>query len=410
MAPPKLTRTGTGFLLVYPDDPIVISVERIKESSDALRAEVIIRTTAPGVPPHLYHEHLNLLSGRSKDMLAKALEAQYGLLALWPTVLEQMRMMVLAEFRRGEPEKAVVDITASETIRYRVRPLIVEKQANLFWGERGTGKGFVACWLACMVALPFTKGPFEVEPGAVLYLDYESDEEDLKQRMDMVAKGLDYPTPHNIFYRRCWRGLQDDADEIHNIITRRNIEFVVIDSAGLACGGYPQKDDFVLPFFGALRRMNVTSLIIGHTQKNAEHKSAYGSSYWENMPRMVYEVRSTQLAGDATLNIGLYHKKVNRGMIQSPHGLKLTFGDEQSLAVRAIDLMDVTDLRKGVSLKNQLVSVLKRGALSVEQICSDLGLEESDVATVRARLNQYKDVFVSVTFPGQKDHLWALKV
>ena len=97
MAAPKLERTGTGYVLTYPDDPIIITVERIHESSEALRAEIIIRTTAPGVPSHLYHEHLNLLSGRSKDLLAKALEAQYGLLALWPTVLEQMRMMVLAE-------------------------------------------------------------------------------------------------------------------------------------------------------------------------------------------------------------------------------------------------------------------------------------------------------------------------
>lgn len=409
MAAPKLTSTGTGYVLTYDEDPITISVDRIREHHDALRAEVVIRTTAPGVPPHLYHEHLNLLSGRSKDTLAKALEAQYGLIAKWSTVLEQMRMMVLAEHRKGEPEKPITEVVASEAIRYRVKPLIVEKQANLIWGERGTGKGFLSCWLALMVALPVIDGPYDVEPGNVLYLDYESDEEDLKQRMDMVAKGAEYPTPHNVFYRRCWRALQDEAEEVHNIVRRRNISFCIVDSAGLACGGKPQADDMVLPFFGALRRLNLTSLIIAHTQKNAETKTAFGSVYWENMPRMVYEVRSTQQPGDSSLNLGLFHRKVNRGMRQTPTGLRFTFDGDHAVSVSPVNLMDVTDLRNGMPMKDQLIAVLKRGARSIDHMCSELGLEDSDRDRVRQLLNKYKDVFVVMSTLETREKLWGLR-
>ncbi len=66
---------------------------------------------------------------------------------------------------------------------------------------------------------------------------------------NLVYTELKYP-----HYCRCTGPLSDEASEIAKVIAEHNIGYVVIDSAGLACGGDVASSELTIAFFNTLRK------------------------------------------------------------------------------------------------------------------------------------------------------------
>ena len=408
MAPPKVTKAGAGYILTWSDEPIVIALDRIRESSDfVVSAELTIKTTAPGVPSHLHQARFNLTSTQARSSLAKHLTEQYGEIAHWPTVLEQMAALVLAALREGEPAESVADIPEPEGIQYRIRPILLERQPTLLYGEGGAAKSLLAQYLSLMVALPVLDGGYDVEPGAVLYLDYETDRGDFRRRLGALSAGMGYTLPQGIHYRRCYQPLATEVSEIQKIVAERDVQFVVIDSAGLACGGKPQDESMVIPFFGALRQIGVTTFTIAHVAKNAHEKTPFGSVYWINMPRSVYEVKKAQNEEQSETVIGLWHRKVNIGRPQKPFGFRFSFSESpESIKVERARVSDSPELSSQLSLMTRILDSLSRGPKTVEQLAEETG---GSADQVRARLAEQKGRRVTLAHSEGQMNYWALK-
>jgi hypothetical protein len=227
-------------------------------------------------------------------------------------------------------------------------------------------------------------------PGAVLYLDYESCLEEHQDRLAGLLAGLGRENAPGIFYRPMARALADDTATLRAEIVRHNIGFVIVDSYGPACGAEPETADPAIRMMNALRSFApATRLVIAHVSKaGAENRGPsrpYGSVYVTNLARSVWEARRSEDDGGADLNLGLFHRKVNRGRLLAPLGFKVTF-DEGGIFLGSQDLQHQPDLLARASLAFRLQKALAGGARSVAELVEETGKSTDTVARTLRRL------------------------
>ena len=124
-----------------------------------------------------------------------------------------------------------------------------------------------------------------------LYLDWETDEDTFKWTCKTICEGMNIPA---VFpnYRRCSIPLYQDIEQIAGYVQEYGIEFLFIDSLGMAVGGDLNNTEPALNFWGAWRKLKTTSLILAHTAKNEEkRKSIYGNVYYTAEARSIWETK-----------------------------------------------------------------------------------------------------------------------
>jgi predicted ATP-dependent serine protease len=70
--------------------------------------------------------------------------------------------------------------------------------------------------------------------GRSLYLDWESDDWDIDDRVKKVAAGAGITTKPQIGYRECIGPLNDQIEDIVREVEKAGVTFIVIDSVGMA--------------------------------------------------------------------------------------------------------------------------------------------------------------------------------
>ena len=367
--------------LEWSDEAIMIRVDRIREDSRYNVAGEVLVHKLDAVAPHVLQDRATLTGPRSKIDLAKRCEARYPDIA-WHDIIEQTCVLVLNKFREGEPAVDLASVPKREGLQYRVKPLLFEGQPNIIFGHGGLGKSMFAAYLATLVASNQSPAPLTTEPGPVLYLDYEADRDEARDRVEMISNGLGVERP-SIIYRFCHQPLASETEALQRIIAEHGIALAVIDSGGPACGGQPESADNTIGYFSALRSLRVTTLTVAHISKNGPQSAGpFGSVYWTNLARSVWQVRKSQQAGSGRLDIALYHKKVNSGMLQKPLSYRFEF-KHNSVDVRPQTIQPSTELAAGLPLFKRIELALQKGArseLEVADICNE------GVAAVQARL------------------------
>ncbi|MCB7129798.1 MAG: AAA family ATPase, partial [Candidatus Brocadiales bacterium] len=274
---------------------------------------------------------------------------------------------------------------------YLVSPLVVAGQPTLFFGDGGSTKSMLAAFMSVLTTANVSALGWDVEPATALYLDWEDSADEYKERIRAISTGLNI-TPPQVLYRRCTQSLINDLENIQRIVVEKKIGFIVIDSAAYAVGGDPLVSQFVTDYFNALRGLGVSSLTIAHQPKNLEKtKTPFGSTFWTNAPRSVWQVRKTQDGEDEVVT-GLFHTKANRGRLKAPIGLSIRFsGADDRLESVTFSLTDLakTDLSTGLNAIGQITPLLKQlGPLTVAEIAAELSMPHN---TVRGVANRYRD-------------------
>ena len=399
MNPPTITANAGIFLLLWPEDHISIHLDRIRQDKVHTTAEITVKSTLPGVPSHLHQARLNLTSTIARRDLVRVLTERAGMID-WYAAIEQTCKLVLERLRTGEPVIDMSSYSPPERLPYRVAPLIVERGTNLYFGLGGTGKTWLAQFFACLISYPMDHAGFRPEPGKVLYLDYEDSPEIFEGRLQMIGNGLDMPKP-DIFYRYCSSPLIHDVEEIQRIIIEHHLNMVVIDSVGLACGGEPEKAEPVLAYYQALRSLRITSLSLDHMTKGGNQKQAYGNQYKMSQSRNAWEVVRGEASDDATLEMGLFHRKANHGMLHRPLGLTWTFIPDEMVTVHTQNPSNIVNVEDKMPLRLRISNVLSHGAMSIEAIAEEL--QGTAPQVVRNTLNHHPTLFIK-TPTGQ----WGL--
>lgn len=394
MSIPNLEQSTEGYKLTWNGEHISIDVSRLREHRDGrTTCELLVLTSAPGFSPHLHRGQFNLVSLRSRSELAKTLAQRYSD-ANWLEVLEQTCNYVIDDMRAGEPLQILNSDDELEPVRYLIDPLVFEDEMNLFFGSKGSAKSYIGLTLAICANCGIWPevlnlvGPSEPVPS--LYLDWETNYKGLKLRNKLLTNGLGLPGS-KLYYRRCVAPLADDVDHIYHLVQENGIRFVIVDSVGPASGADLNATEPAFRFLAAVRKLNITSLLITHTSKSEEgKKTAYGNVYYTNLPRSIWEIRKVQEEEEPITSVGLFQRDTNLSRHHAPLGFRISFLDDATIVQRE-DLRDMPEFAGQLGLRQQLIETLKALKLgTVKELAEEVGTSES---SVRATLNRHKKFF-----------------
>ena len=270
---------------------------------------------------------------------------------------------------------------------------MVRKNAPcLLFGPGGIGKSYLSLYISLLVQHNITISGLLPQQANVLYIDYESGDEDLNYRLAALSKGLGLEVELN--YRYCHQPLVDDIVALGDMILENDIGMVIVDAKGAAVGGWINEARQTMDMFNSLRSLNVTSIIIDHVSKeNAD--APIGSIYNFNEARNIWEMRGSQNVDSDSMIVGLYHKKTNSGKLHKPFGLEFVFKDDEqgnidTVYVNEKDVAEDPVIRKGLTITAQIEYLLLNNknsngqyiAMSPDEIARDLGLKKPDTETI----------------------------
>ena len=406
MSIPTIEGKGSTYTLVWAEEQLQVVVSQIHSHKDGrVTSELLITTSREDYEyPHLLQTSFNLSAARSRTELAKKLATKYEQLDQedFDSILEQLCLRVLQRFRAGEE---VVELWGGEEIiapSYKLAPIIAKDKANIIFGDPGSGKSTLALLFGVILQLPWGDNPFGLGPKAskLLFLDWETDHADMAYVLNGLIRGLDLPQ-FFISYRRCFMRLADDIEPIRKIVEENEIDTIIIDSAGLACGGDLNLSEPVTMFFSALRSLETTSIIIHHTSKEAKrHKSPFGSNYFVVQSRTIYEVKSSQEADSNILHVGLFHYKKNIGGRIKPMGFRFTY-EGDIIKVEAEDVKDVPGFAGELPVSGQIREELSEGPKTVVELAELLDRKQD---TISRTLRRLRDSGSIVKLP---EHKWG---
>lgn len=261
------------------------------------------------------------LSYRQRDELrAQALE---NLVMLWA-------------FKRPKPRKWAVDGIAPFGF-----PTILS-------ADGGTGKSYLAIFLALCIALSQPFFGRRVRPGPVLLVDFELELDEQERRVWQVLQGMgrepDDPALVNRLYYYCTReslGSQEAHHKIRCLIKEHGIVMTVLDSLTIgSIGADVSSSTDVIDIMHEVGTWG-TSFILDHISKgaasgNASAATSFGSVFKRNLARSMWTLGRAPGGG-----LVMSQTKSNFGAPQEPIYYEMEISDEKA-CFRAVDVSDAS--------------------------------------------------------------------
>lgn len=370
--------TGLGYVYKVGDasdpDLLTIEVSNLRQRAGSIYGLLTTSTHLPGarlIPgtERVLNAEVWLLNARSRneyaDSLTRLIPAPPGARRMdFSAILEEMAQRVI------EHENAPVDVIRLQPGARRHTSWLIESilpvgKATILYGAGGVGKSILAAALAVCVQTGTRFLGFHTQPAEVLYLDWETDAEDIAGRVQAAANGLGVEMP-NLRYSSVVRPIEDRVAALAREVAEQRIGLVVIDSVGMAMsaardGGDPS--DTAIRFFRALRALDAAVLAIDHVSGDDMRRGRsgaskpYGSVYKWNSARNAYELRERKEPDAQGVHLLLKHRKSNLGPQMADLPLLLRWDDvagsatfsretfvaptKQPMADQIIDLLDV---------------------------------------------------------------------
>lgn len=308
----------------------VFSFEEPTYSRGDMEAIVKCHVEIPGHAKRVFESRLNVLSGSSCESYARQLTASFGKDIKWPLILSEAG----AKFKEAYRESASDDIVNSPDIypeepKHLLAPFIEEDAANLLFAKGGIGKTYLALRLAMSLASGSEfLGSVPARTVKTLFIDYENSPGTFKFRTLNLApycEGFNKEADAMLFYKNSGGvPLFEMKDTLRRFVVEKGIGLVIVDSAAPACGGPPEDAAVATRYFAALRHIGVTSLTIGHEAKADNGDWTFGSVFFTNLARNIWNMKSDSEEGDTVKHLGLTHKKFNNGPLSRPIAIKMS--------------------------------------------------------------------------------------
>lgn len=238
-------------------------------------------------------------------------------------------------FEKPAPLRSVVD------------NLLFEGYGTILAADGGTGKSYLAMYLATRVIRELPFFGHKTIHGRVLYVDFELDENEQKRRLSRVLAG-EGMSPHDealigrFFYYRPEHPLSSDAchDEVIALIREHDISLVILDSLTIALGADATRQEDVTRIMQRFREWG-TVLAIDHisaqaARGNQSQARPFGSVMKRNIVRNTLVLSRADGGGYI-----LTPDKSNFGPKQDMMCYDLEFDQEKdSVVFRSIEITD----------------------------------------------------------------------
>ena len=282
------------YVFAWEEEKAELRLERGTQSKDAVWAEATVRTTSPGrISTQLAFSRVNLLGGSSQTGLIKDLEKrQEG--PDWYAMVQQACVVALQKYRAGEPLVPIGTSYSDSGHSWAIYPIVRGTTPTVIYGKGGSGKSTFAAFAAAIAQNGTAWTGLVPNQTNVMYLDYESDAEEVGNKVWALHKGMGIGGDVEVCYRFSTEKLISDVEQLRREILERNIGLIFIDSLSLAAGGELSEADSFIRYFGALRSLKTASITIHHQNKEG---GMYGSEYIRNFARNVWRYAPNRSRG-----------------------------------------------------------------------------------------------------------------
>lgn len=402
----KVSKLG-GTYVVY-DDDVEVKFSNISSSGEAIYAYVRVFITIP-IRKLISTTKLNLLSSRSISELTRRLNDVYPY--DWSQILQASCTKVIEDFLNPPiPEKLI--ITDKLYPKFLIDRFILHQSPTLWFAPGGSGKSFLALALAVCVENGFDLFG-TCEPTKTIYLDWETDYQETIRRVSLIAEGLSkfYGTKKEEMslpsYLRMYLPLVNGTEELLETVNTYGYQFLIIDSVAPALGSDLISAAEVTRFFGSVRRLNaegVTTLLITHISKgekkdNKSQRTPFGSVFFENFPRLTWELRSEYREDENSFLFGIFCRKSNVGKLE-PKGYKLSFLPD-CVDIGYIDPEETDNTKQ--TLTEMTMALLEKQDMTAKELATTL---QATPETVWVTLNRLKKKGIVNNLENGK---WGLK-
>jgi len=399
-------KRGSGY--IFTDDwnshSVEATVSRLTiTSNDGLKAEIaVLLDDSPVV-----RSQPTLTSVSGMDQFWRKLNRRrpfddYGV--DWEAWVENLAGRVLDAYREGATEIRMSDVWGEEEedAIWLVDPYILAGKNNTIYGDPGTAKSMLGLFWAVLMDTGHVDSEHDIvtTKANCLFLDWESDRNDIQRRLQWLHTGMNIAQPSNVVYRYCHQPLINEVDQIEEIISRQwgdDLEtpiVVVCDSLGMATGGRMVEESAVTEYFAALRSLTngprrVSTLTITHTNKEG---NLYGNQLIYAESRNVWECK-TKAVEKGQIEVGFFHRKANSVSKENPRAYQLTFATDGenadktiSVSVKAKAIMDTEVAPQGLSVSQLVLEVVTtEGPLKEDDLPGIIAeYKESSVDSIRA--------------------------
>lgn len=390
---PDVDRQGDTWVITWQEHAVGVGIERLRETRESLKAELTVSNESAGRV--LGPNTVDLLSARSQAEFANACAKRVNGLSeeQWRGIVVHACAAVARDYRKPTPTVSLASVPDDGPVKYLIPQLVPLSETTLMYGDGESAKSLLAIRIAFSVAtgqdVPWGH---EVTIGNVLYCDWETNQSTVAARLRRIAKGMQTAVPENIFYKQCFRSLDDELGDIREQIARKHIALVIIDSIGFAASGALVEDQTARTVMNSLRQMTpATRLVIAHVSKSdaisTSTRRPFGSAFfWNGMRSGIEITRSEEAVADNVIDIGIYHRKSNDGRHARPMGASVIFGDDNSIIFEDTELNDVPDLAARAPLAQRIRALLKRGAMSTTDIADELDAKQDTVKRTLGRM------------------------
>jgi hypothetical protein len=427
---PRSQRYGNGWTLVWDQLQIGMAFEKVHDTrDDGISARLVIRSQRPDTARQLAGPtNLNLLAATSQTTLANSLERRVKDVP-WHEMLTTACALVVTQYTTPSPVLFTDQVELDDMLLEALVPgpggipLIPLDETTFCYGDSESLKSFLCqVIVSCVhhgIALPW--GELPTRKMKVLYLDWETNEVVIADRMARIAAGLQVDPVH-MAYRGFLRTRQapplrmlaDEIDNVREYVEREEVGLVVVDSIGFAVSGKLTDDDVARSAMGYLRQLPCTRLVVAHISKESAQQARgrvdpFGSAFFRAGLRSGFEVRrSEEQQLDGAVNLAVYHWKSNDGEHVRPFGLRVDFdGPRGPVKVSTQRIDDVPDLAARGSLLARLQAAMRGGAVTIYEVAEEVDEPTDNVAKTFRR---YRDkVFTQVDKGGPgKPARWGL--
>lgn len=362
----------------------------------------------------LDQNNLNLLSASSKHSQAKKLERLRPDVP-WDDALTWVTSLTVDAARRGELAQTVWPNEEDNlTADYLLEPFLYRNHPNVVFGDYGSLKSLFALVVGYVVQLPYPDNGLGLitpaESTHCLYLDYEDDPSSFRKRWGAIQRGFGVGAAMPIEYWRMTGTIADSVENLQHAIAEKDIKLLIIDSLGPAARGNLNDPEPAIKYHEALRKLRtnekvgITSLTLAHNSKDplTKKRTIFGSVFFTNLARSVWECKAEQEAGEDEAIISLKQHKANLSKKHLPLGYRFTF-TSNSIAIARTDLKD-TGLSGELPLRYQIRNLLKEGAMPIQELAERLNSNADSVGRTLRRMRRDNQAI------NLEDGTWGLSV
>ena len=406
--PVVLSEIANRRVFRWSSEDLVVELSRIYTSRNGIDCWIKFSThTDPLFGP----VRLNLLSSSGRESLARLLKNRKPM--NWQMVLDQVSNMVSSSLEEGGAAKDMRFYTPESVDQgWCIRPYVQTNQATIMFGFAGNGKSTIATalLLSKSTGAQLIPGVDPGFPGAVLYADWEDSEESFNTTASAILHGHhlgwgDVIKP--VLYRRYHGSLADHFDAIAADIAEHDIKLICVDSLVAASGDQysPNDAEAARTWHQVVSALGVSSIGITHAAKNSKEPSAFGSVFYPNLARSIFEVSADAEAGRNSSVIAVTHRKGNNTGLMKPVGLSVDFESDEfdnpvKIQYAPADLTQSEVLATKLSSSDRILSLITMVSMSPAEIAEELtDLKPVTIRQALLRLKARNEV--SINSAGQ---------